>query len=92
VVFPLEALVWFCWMCSMRSHIHAWNMAQGCLDERKIWFNLVYGRVVRGSSRPGCILHMLIRASFLLYLMVKYTCLYLVFMVVISLLFLLVIC
>ena len=52
----------------------------------------IYGRVVHGSPKPSCILHMLIRTSFLLYLMGKYTSSYVDFMVVIPLLFMLNIC
>jgi len=33
----------------MRSHIYDWNMEWGWLDERKIWFNPIYGHMVRGG-------------------------------------------
>ena len=64
VVWPLETLIWFCFSYSMRSHIHAWNMAWGCLTEWKIWFSPVYGRVVHVSPWLGCCFHMLIRGIF----------------------------
>ena len=35
VVWPLEDLVWFYLLYSMRSHIHSWNMERGWLDEEK---------------------------------------------------------
>ena len=66
VVWPLEDLVWFYYMCSMRSHIHAWNMAQWFLDGREIWFNLVYGRVVHGSPIPSWLMKSSIRTLFLI--------------------------
>ena len=45
VVQPWEALVEF----GFKSHINAWNIARGGFAERKIWFNPIYGQVVRGS-------------------------------------------
>ena len=66
---------------SMRSHIHAWNMAWGLLVEIKIWFNPIYGQVVRGSSRLGCILHLLIISLFLSCIMCKFPCYYVIIMV-----------
>ena len=88
VVWPLEAPAWFCLICSMRSRIHAWNMRWGWLAEREFWFNPIYGRVVCGSPRSSWILNMLIRASFLLYLMGNYFGFYVILMAIISLFFL----
>ena len=67
----------------MRSHIHAWNMARGWLAERNIWFNQVYGWVVRGSPELGQIFLWLMKAKFSFFC----TCLYVDLMVAISILF-----
>jgi len=73
-----------------KSHIHAWNMAQGWLAERKILFSSIYGRVVRGSPWIGLLLHMLIQSLFLLYFTITCTWYNVDLMVVLSwLLFLL---
>ena len=69
--------------CSMRSHIHAWNMAWGWLAEREIWFSHVYGWVVHGSPEPSQICLWLIKAKFSYF----WTCLYVDLMVVISMIF-----
>lgn len=55
---------------SMISHIDAWNMTQGCLAKRNIWFSPIYGRVVHGSPRPSCISHMSLEflASYILWI------------------------
>ena len=65
---------------SMRSNIHAWNMARGWLVERNIWFSHVYSRVVRGSPKPGQICLCLIKAKSSCFC----TYLYVVLMVLIS--------
>ena len=67
--------------CSMKSHIHDWNMAWGWLAKREIWFNHVYGQVVRGSPKLGQIFLWLIKDKFSYF----YTDLYVDLMVVISL-------
>ena len=41
---PLEALDGFWLMCSTRSHIHAWNMAWGWMDEE------IFGSAILRSS------------------------------------------
>jgi len=72
VVWPLEALVGYVLVYSLRSHIHAWNMAHGWLVEREIWFNPIYGRVLRGSLWLGWYFHLLIRDILLQWFM--YNC------------------
>jgi len=57
-----------------------WNMARGWLDERKFWFNPIYGWVVCGSPWHGWLLHKLIRVIFLLWTMSTCTCYYVDFM------------
>jgi len=66
----------------MRSHIHAWNMAQGRLAEGNVWFNQsMIGWYVEVPNLVGfCIC--LIRAKFLFLLMSKCTCYYVSLMVV----------
>ena len=53
---------------------------------------LIYGRVERGSPKPGWILHSLIRVPPSWYFMSECIGLYVASMVVVSLLFMLVIC
>ena len=43
---------------SMRSHIHAWNMAKGWFAERNISFSHSYGRVLCRIPEPRQLLHM----------------------------------
>jgi len=76
-------LGWFC----RKYHIHAWNMEQGWLAERKIWFNLIYGRVVCGSPWPSWTFNMLVISIFLLYIVCKCACYCVILMDVLSFLF-----
>lgn len=51
VVWPMDSLFFI--GLSMRSHIHAWNMARGWLHERNIWSIHAYVEGVRGSPKPS---------------------------------------
>ena len=51
-------------MCSMRSQIHAWNMAEGEWLKRDL-AQPFYGKVEHGSPIPSWILNSLIRGSLL---------------------------
>jgi len=88
---PLEALYEFWLMCSMRSHIHAWNMAQGWMTEGR------FGSIIPRSSgmwksHPRFGFASLMKVDFSLYLYEYYDGLYVVYMAMISLIFLSLLC
>ena len=81
VIQPQDSLGCYWIGCSMRSHIHYWNMVQGWLVEREILFIHFYGWVVCGSILPSWI-HLWLIKSKLSYF---WNCLYVDLMVVMSL-------
>jgi len=82
---------WFFLMCSMKSHIRAWNMTRVEWLKRYL-AQPFYSWVEHGSSIPILDFSSLMKGYFSLYFYENYNRLYVDYMVVISLVFLSLLC